>query len=234
MRNIAKKGNITLIIYSKNRAMQLDCLLRSIKKNASFFDDIRVIYKATGVVYENAYNGVTGAKKIAEHNLREDTLKIIENCGRDYICFMCDDDIVFKRVSRIPKLEDFEVFSLRLGKNIIPKLHFSYPLSLDGHIFNTDEILSVTTKIEFDNPNKFEVKMVSYSGAFKTLYHIQYLVGIPHNRVSDRSGCAFTNKHTAEDLNNKFFERKIIDFEKMDFSHITNVHADIDYAFKSK
>jgi len=157
---------------------------------------------------------------------------ILDNMDTKIVVFFTDDDIVFRKPEPMP-INRYHCYSLRLGLNIKNHVHFDYPMSLDGHFFNSLDIKPFISSIEFSNPNKLESKLHhSYSKFFNVVFNYQSLVGVCHNRVSDTSHCHFTGKYPAEMLNKMFLEGKRIDWENMDFSDLDNVHCEIDYKFK--
>jgi hypothetical protein len=71
---------------------------------------------------------------------------------------------------------------------------WNYPLSLDGNIFQQQEILEILNRIQFDSPNSLEQNMQKFAYRFRDRIGVAYaksrLVNIPLNRVQDD----FTNK----------------------------------------
>lgn len=160
--------------------------------------------------------------------------------------------------------DDVFCFSLRLGKNTnfcyamntpnvfrdyseaedvlkwdwtVHYLDFGYPLSVDGHIFRTKDILKLTKKVGFTNPNTYEAglqifdtfpkfKMASFSESV--------LVNTPNNIVNtsfaNRNG--LTHGADVRELNSQYLEGKIIDMESMDFSNIVGCHQEIEFKYK--
>jgi hypothetical protein len=219
-----------LIIFSKDRACQLDALLRSVHKNCNHFDDIAVLYTASARKFRRGYTEVRGARLVRQNDFKRDLLNLIPKRGQ--VCFMVDDIIVFKEVPNIPRVRPGTTYSLRLGSNVKKKAHFSYPMSTDGHVFRGDDIWPLMRSIDFINPNKLESRLQKFSSKFRIIYSEQYLVSIPHNIVSNTTGCSFTGKYSTDNLNQEFLAGNRIDFEAMDFSGIDNVHADIDYVIR--
>lgn len=93
---------MNIIIYSKNRAMQLDACLRSLKKHFKDYNSVKknvtVIYVASDEAYKQGYD-----KCSEEHSevtfrkqttFRVDTLESIDH-DNDYTMFLVDD-ILFK------------------------------------------------------------------------------------------------------------------------------------------
>lgn len=129
MKNGEMLNMLDAIIFSKNRACQLDLLLRSIDINAhNLFDEIRVLYTATTQEFELGYE-----KLIGKHNnvlyynqtdFQRDTFSILKSCN-EYVCFFVDDNIIYKNVDITQEILNWHFnnlplacFSLRLGTNI--------------------------------------------------------------------------------------------------------------------
>jgi len=174
------------IIFSKDRPLQLDLTLNSIKRN--WGGDSVVIYK-----FEKGYE--EGYKELEQEHPEVQFIKqkgnlfneIIDAISSDHIAFFTDDDIIFSSARELLKEEvieealyDSACLSLRLGLNIskrdygdgnlvddnIPNFfpcsnnlfkwnrtsiptggYFSYPLSVDGHVFKKELILPIIEEI---------------------------------------------------------------------------------------
>jgi hypothetical protein len=266
-----------LIVFSKNRACQLNLLLDSLKHNAiSLFDKIHILYKAEGdyiLGYEKLKEKYPSINFHEENNFRHDLFKLIDD-EIEATTFMVDDAVVFKRIMARkidiikPVVEDYVIFSLRLGKNCVyshpANLNytleeheidgeyitfdytkqqigdFRYPLSTDGHIFNTRLIKDLLIEINFYNPNTLE----SYLQGFVVTNSIpkivkcfteSKLVSIPVNLVND----TFKNRNGLEfgisekELNDKYLGGEIIDLDSLDFTEVNGPHKEIKYNFKT-
>lgn len=213
--------------------MQLDALLRSMDEYFSQSDDIIITYWHTSELHEQAYslliNKHPNVNFLKRTTLKNDTESVLENSK--LICFLVDDDVFYRDVDIIPEIGIHETYSLRLGENVKNKAHFNYTISIDGNIFRSEDILKFAKQIEYITPNHFEGRLVPFQNRFIMKWNEQYLVGIPHNRVSDSSGCKFTGKYSEDELAEMYLQGKRIDYKAMDFSNIGSVHADIDYKF---
>lgn len=119
---------INSIIFSKDRAAQLDLLFNSIEKNAKNVFSIKVIYTTSNPEFEKGYEKLIEkypeAKWIRETNFREQTLQAIIDTDSDYTCFFTDDDIIYRPINEkdiTSKLEEDNnafCFSIRLGLNV--------------------------------------------------------------------------------------------------------------------
>ncbi len=127
---------IAAVVFSRDRAAQLDLLLRSLEWNgAGRFDPISVVWRATSDDYLRGYDAAA-AEHPEAHFLREDGLSyqvrsLVRSAGEGALSFFADDDVVFRSVDGTPAdfLEEEEVlcFSLRLGRNTTR----CYPLRRD-------------------------------------------------------------------------------------------------------
>src|SRR3990167_2449731 len=116
---------VNCVVYSKDRPMQLDGLLRSIEANASsFFDSIRVLFRANGE-FEQGYDLVKiehpNVFFVREQDFAEDTKLLLRG---DFVCFLLDDDIIFRKILFKKDIlalffrAEVSCFSFRLGLNI--------------------------------------------------------------------------------------------------------------------
>ena len=115
---------------------------------------------------------------------------------------------------------------------------FGYPLSVDGHIFKTKFIKNILSNMgNFMNPNFLEGGLQRFLGNIPnkmTFFKTSCLVGIPANIVNEthpnRKGVVFP--FSVEELNSKYINNKIIDFNSMDFNGINGPHKEIKYIIK--
>jgi hypothetical protein len=121
----------------------------------------------------------------------------------------------------------------------INPLNFKYPLSTDGHIFNTTFIKDLLIEIDFRNPNTLEAflqRFVVTDSIPKTVksFTESKLVSIPANLVND----TFNNRHglqfgiSEKELNDKFLSGNEIDLISMEFLDINGPHKELKYVFK--
>ena len=127
-KNVAYKEIIGLI-FSKDRAMQLDALLGSLTLNCRDIlkIDLKVLYTTSNPHFDEQYQKMKAeyihVDFIKETDFREQVLSSISNYM--YVLFLVDDDIVvnaFSIKSIIRDLADHNDalgFSLRLGKNTV-------------------------------------------------------------------------------------------------------------------
>jgi len=206
---------------------------------------------------------------IDEQDFKIDTLEVFDSSYHLTCYFTDDDIIYRKiNKSEIESAltdEDVLCFSLRLGKNtsfcytmnqnitlpsfeednilkwkwIGASLDFGYPLSVDGHIFRTKEILKMTKSINFQNPNTYEAGLQIFNTHPRGLmasYKDSALVNSPTNIVQsvfkNRKGETFWA--STEELNTEYVSGKKIDFDSIDFSEIVGCHQELKFIFNER
>lgn len=122
---------VTLIIWSKDRACQLELLLRSIDTYTDIPFNVNIIYNASNASFLKAYDTLRetrNANFIHEHldnpgeSLYTKTVALLDS---DHVCFAADDNLFYRAVPpfsewsyALPKQES-ETFSFRLGLNTV-------------------------------------------------------------------------------------------------------------------
>jgi len=273
---------LNVIIFSKDRAMQLDLLLQSILLNFNVEDyTLNILYKASNDEYNRGYNTIRDLypqfRYKKEESFKQDLLSLFNDSK--YTVFLTDDDIIYQsfklnndELHNIFMLTNANCFSLRLGLNtkhcytqqklnsleefkthnfyydtdlIEPVISwkvgdgtndYSYPMSVDGHIFKTEYIKNLCEILEYGNPNFYEA-MLSNFGRNEMIissYKNSKLVNSPINRVQETfknlSGMKYS--YSSEDLNEMYLDGLILNLEKMNFNEITGCHQEIQPIFK--
>ena len=128
-----KPHPLSIVIFSKDRAAQLDLCLKSIHKNLSSLSEhwkIYVIYTASSEDFEDGYNQLikewyTGSSSVYffpeyKYNGFKKTLEYCIKHWEDQVLFFTDDDIVYRKFEHnYEDIADSELFctSFRLGTN---------------------------------------------------------------------------------------------------------------------
>ncbi len=116
-------------------------------------------------------------------------------------------------------------------------LDWRYPLSLDGNIFDTDEIKSIIENCSFKAPNSLEKALQEYLPIFLPRYGICWkksrIVNIPLNKVQEENKNACGGCHQDELLKNweNGFE---IDYKKLYDLVNRSTHQEVGVYFKKR
>ena len=134
---MSTNSQIVATVFSRDRACQLDLLLKSIEKNApDLFRGINVIWKASTPRYNRGYEICREEHEPNENVVfwgEKDFQPQVESCltwGGDYSVFLCDDDIFYKKFEGmrpdvfLQRNPGVLCVSLRLGLNT----NYCYPL----------------------------------------------------------------------------------------------------------
>lgn len=250
--------SMNIVIFSKDRAAQLDLFLMSMKKffpEWHKYQDIHILY-----TYSNEAFGAGYAKTITVHPgfhyvyenpgmFKMDTLSLIDK-RKVFTMFFVDDN-VFKEhfsiqceeVKEFILREDIACVSLRLCPRInycytmnvsmtAPKFleerryiwkwreacpgDWSYPMSLDGHLFKTEEILPLIMTLDYSNPNTMEGALAH--SPFNTPHMICFknskIFNIPANKVQKVNN----NRHgntSAADINEQYLRGGRLSLDKL-------------------
>jgi hypothetical protein len=252
-------SKIGCIVFSKDRPLQLHCLLSSYFEHVSSPAPVHVLFASSNSRYKRGYEALFqffGSRlgSITEQkNFKKDIIDIIENLQSSQLFFLVDD-IVFIRKMDLSVLSCLPantfIISLRLGKNILlshtglkkqMQPHFishkkvgsenlniwswaqgetdwAYPLSLDGNIFATAEMISVLKYLNFHSPNTLEASLQKINRLalkrYGVCFDLSKIVNLPYNRVQtdfdNVSGSISTDY-----LLQKWEEGMAIDYRKM-------------------
>ena len=111
---------------------------------------------------------------------------------------------------------------------------WAYPLSVDGHMFNTSEILCLAENTEFNSPNTFESNLQQYNDFFKHRLGVCHkksrLINVPCNRIQSD----YENLHGSlhqEDLLKLWNSGKRIDFLALQNYQNISAHEDLSLNF---
>ena len=227
---------MNVIIFSKDRAAQLDLLLRSMPD----FDEVYVIWTASDNKFAAGYDMLDfrGAMSVRQSQDFKDDVVWYADSPNEYTMFLTDDD-VFLRDFVMPVIPDnVACLSLRLNprmdycytlnrKQAPPKMQpgniwnwrladadYGYPMSLDGHIFRTADILPLLEKLDYHDPNSLEAALARnpINRPLMMCFDKSVIVNNPINRVQD----TIKNRHgnvSAEWLNEQFLAGRRIKLE---------------------
>jgi len=171
--------SITALVWSKDRASQLNTLLESVYLNSNnLFDNISVIYTYSDNLYEQGYNilkdkwkhySINWICEKEESTFKDITLETIYY-GSEFICPLVDDDVFYRKFELNGQdienvLNSFEntVYSLRLGLNIKVSDNFTnHPVELPRY---RETILPrglIWNNLNFHNPFHYPISLDSH------------------------------------------------------------------------
>ena len=117
------------------------------------------------------------------------------------------------------------------------ELDWAYPLSVDGHIFNTQEILVMVEYFDFKAPNSFEGVLQNVKELCSKRLGMSYqkarIVNNPCNKVQDEVKNLHGTMH--QDVLIKIWEdRKEIDILSLQGYINKSVHEEIEFEFQER
>ena len=110
--------------------------------------------------------------------------------------------------------------------------NFAYPLSVDGHIFETNMLLRYIDEFEYDNPNSFEGRIQRFNDKLPdkiACFTESHVINTPLNRVQETCTNLAGKYYPAEaaELNDCWLDNYRISLQKMDFSNIIGCHQEL-------
>ena len=236
-----------VIIFSMNRAAQLDLLLTSIKQYAPWMWPPTILYRSTSDLFDVGYSILADEHQIGlmyQLPLKEKLLAAIDRLV-PFTTMLCDDSVFFRALPEIPWLQPETAYATHLGKNCT----YSYPVNkpqkegeldfltswgIDGHIYRTDDLTACLHAVEFSTPNKLEEAMGQAARPLKLLYaDHSSMVTIPANVVQHE----FPNRSaggSVGELNGRYLAGERLDLDAMDFSNVIGGHQEIPFVWKHK
>ncbi len=194
----AQTSDLDVVIFSKDRAMQLDALLRSIRAFMPLPHRMHVVYNASNDHYEEGYNLLRRwhprINWVCDKDLFQSCVHVLLHQIRQgpgkYLMFLVDD-MLFTRpftaaalMTNLESDEDILAVSLRMSEDIrycytrnidttppdfsngyrwtwkgASPGYWNYPMSLDGNIYRTRDIVRLIRELQFQSPNTLEAAM---------------------------------------------------------------------------
>jgi hypothetical protein len=218
---------INAIILSLGRKLYTDLLLNSIEKNAKDIFDIKVLSEKEDFK-RNLIDSLNLNNKLTCFFTDNDILF---------------DNIDLETIEQSLNKEDVFCFSLRLGKNVSYCYNareknqlvisnetdntilvdwqkswydFGSPLSINGHIFRTKDILKLTKPLNFFDPEHYEESLQIYET-------------FPRNMMESYNTSKLVTAFYSEETELKFLSDGYIDLERLDFSNMDSASRRIDY-----
>lgn len=215
---------IDALVFSKDRACQLDLLLRSIDRYASsIYGSLSVLYTASSAEFMRGYAVCFAeharAKFVLEHDFEAQTRKWL-TLANGPVSFLVDDDVFYRDASLPERLP----WSYRGGD-------YDYPFSVDGNVYERDDAILALHDITFRNPTQLEAAAHALSARlpFRTVHHGRpCLVGVPANRVSASSNMPHMG-YDVRELNDAYLRGNRLRFPEQ--SDDLPAHAAIEYGW---
>ena len=125
--NCSRAYEAVYVVFSKDRAMQLDAVISSLRLHCADLQDfpVKVIYKTSSPTHRKQYielqHTYPEVEFIAENNFKQDLIAAIRKYA--FVVFLVDDNIFVRKfhlsnfIDTLKKQTDATGFSLRLGKN---------------------------------------------------------------------------------------------------------------------
>lgn len=114
---------------------------------------------------------------------------------------------------------------------------WSYPLSLDGHFFSTQEIKTMTPLIDFSAPNTLEDQLQHFHRFFLfrkgVAYHKSRIVNIPCNKVQNENKNIHGSRHQ-DFLLEQWHKGYQMDYRQLYGFQNTSAHQEISFSFKKR
>ncbi|MNK00025.1 hypothetical protein D3C87_178060 [compost metagenome] len=254
------KVGCEIIIFSKDRAMQLHALLSSYFYFVSNTAPIQILYTCSSVEHQKSYDDLIQLFKdknvsfVKETDFKPQLLGLLGNIKTSKMFFMTDDALFidyldlndfskFNTQNTVPSLskgndltfcfafnkaQDLPVFlnidALDPKKLVwewnlaVESPDWAYPLSVDGSLFTTSEILKIMAQTDFKAPNSLESNLQEFLPLFINRYGVGYdkvkYVNVPCNIVQKEWVNNATNAMDVEFLLQKWNEGKRIHFEE--------------------
>jgi len=107
---------------------------------------------------------------------------------------------------------------------------YAYPMSLDGHIFKTRDVVAPLIKMDYANPNQLEGMWAKHPIQNKFLmgcYQTPRIINIPHNKVNEVCNNRVMGQ-SAADLNARYLTGMRVNWQSLAGYVGKSVHVDID------
>jgi len=231
-------SQISIIVFSKGRPMQMHAYLESLLKFSDAQQDmITVLYcEMEQIRYGKLMASFPQVHWVKENKFESDLKEVLSNAG-SYIMFGCDD-VVFTGTFSLVQAAEYlaghaQVFgySMRLGGNIKPmprnlskeetvfewkwdcgEQHYNYPWELDCTMYRKEDVVQMT--MEEENP----IKNPNYYEAMITADNRKERITRPHMACNKKKGCAIviTVNRVQETHQNGYDDSMLTDIYSLD------------------
>ncbi len=185
--SVHSSKEIVGLIFSKDRAMQLDCTLRSLFLHCTDADQIalRVLYTTSSQLHEGQYEKLKReypqVEFIREASFKNDLLSALSPFK--YVLFLVDDNVfvrdflITQAVEQFSQLPDALGFSLRLGENTTYCYMLNQPQALPKFSTAGNSVLSYdwsTAPLDFGYPLEVSSSLYRIGDLLQLLNQIDF------------------------------------------------------------
>ena len=226
-------SEITTIIFSKNRACQLELLLRSLNMPATVLYTHDPEFK---LGYEKLIGMYPSVKFVCETNFKEQLTELV-GTGGEYTMFLVDDDVMIEPFSEdCPEFVEFKrnpeilCLSLRASPGYIKapiiknntwkwegsRFSWGYPISATSHVYRKEDIFPAISQKDtiIEIPNDIEVVVKAPNRPLMMCFDKPRFINNTANQVQIKY--KFRNLNVPlKDLENKF-----LGGERLSLEHI--------------
>jgi len=205
--------NITYIEESNFKKDVLSCILHNDPFTVFFTDDDIFIkdFDLENINFKNFKNN----EDILCFSLRL-------NKNLEY-CYTLEVDI-----TKRPEFCEFNVFDYRKQQG-----DYNYPMSLDGHIYRTKEILPILLRLEYQNPNSLERELSKNQISKKLMSCCDYSVIVNNPCCIVQDFCKNKNEGLdPETINKKFLDGYSLSLENISGMTVKAVHTPLPLDFQ--
>ncbi len=201
---------VDVLVFSKDRAAQLDLLLRSIDRHApDLYSSITVLFAYSSLDFLDGYAACAKehvGKRFTYQQVFEQKVREWLATAEDLVSFLVDDDVFYRDLVADVSAAS-RAISLRGGD-------YDYPFSVDGNIYLRADVVEHLSRFSFNDPTHLEARAHEQRHLlpFQSVTPVEppCLVGIPANRVSVSSGMPHMGVST-RNLNDAFLRGERIE-----------------------
>lgn len=219
---------VTMLVWSRNRAMQLDALLRSAKKHVKGITHIVVLYRADAgftAGYARCISQHTEATFVIESDFERNIKSIAKNIVTPYVLGNSDDNVFIRDVDlrKIAIPSDVVGYSLRLGKNIA----FCQPakIALKQPLYRKDRSFLEWAWRDSDPRGCLGYPHPVDSTVYKTTYFQSLLDGTTFSNPCAMENAILAKKHSAPSYLRSVQETALVSIAHNAMTEANNANA---------
>lgn len=185
------RGNeVTPIIFSRNRAMQLDGLLRSMMRYCSHYQNPVIIYDFSHMhsqSYEQLQSMWPELRWTRQADFSTDLYSVLPQTGK---VLLLVDDVLFRSHVDFRDFDCIDAWSTVSLHGIQQSLGLYFPLGVTANIYYSNELRAMLSELDYHNPNTLELEMQKFIRYFGP-DRIQYVpnpapcICVAENRVQE-------------------------------------------------